>query len=178
MIYYETDRLILRNYKSGDVNHYFEYMRLESTARYEDFEPFLLEECEKVVAERLSDDTFWVVELKEQRKVIGDLCYREGDYETYEIAYDFNENYWKKGYASEACRVFIRHIFKTENGRRLYAVCNEDNVNSWRLLERLGFRREAHYIEDVSLKKDLNGEPIYVNSYFYALLKKEWECAV
>ena len=98
-------------------------MRLESTARYEDFEPFLLEECEKVVAERLSDDTFWVVELKEQRKVIGDLCYREGDYETYEIAYDFNENYWKKGYASEACSMFIDE--RSENRGRACAYMIE-----------------------------------------------------
>lgn len=174
MIRYETERLILRNYQQNDVDDYFEYMSLESTAQHEDFEPFSLIECENTVIERLSDDSFWVVELKENGKVIGDLCYREGDFETYEIAYDFNEKYSKNGYATEACKKLIQHIFEILNGRRLYVGCNEDNIASWRLLERLGFRREAHCIEDVSFKNDINGNKIFVNSYFYGLLKKEW----
>ena len=123
---------------------------------------------------RLTDDSFWVVELKKDGKVIGDLCYRKGDYETYEIAYDFNENYGKQGYATEACKVLITHIFSVLKGRRLYVGCNEDNERSWKLLERLGFRREAHCIEDVAFKHDMNDVPIYVNSYFYALLSREW----
>lgn len=178
MIFYETDRLIIRNYQTGDVNDYFEYMSLESTALHEDFEPYSFDECKKAVSERLKDDTFCVVVLKEANRVIGDLCFRKGDYETYEIAYDFNEKYGGKGYATEACKILIKHIFTVLNGRRLYVGCNEDNIKSWRLLERLGLRREAHCIEDVSFKNDENGNPIYVNSYFYALLKKEWERTV
>jgi RimJ/RimL family protein N-acetyltransferase len=177
MIYYETKRLALRNYKSGDAGDYYEYMSLESTARHEDFDPFSLEECEKVIAERISDDSFWVAELKENNKVIGDLCFRKGEYETYDIGYDFNEKYGGKGYATEACEVLVTHIFIYENGRRICAACNEDNIKSWRLLERLGFRREARCIEDASFKKDSNGAPVYVNSYYYALLKREWENA-
>ena len=174
MVLYETKRLILRNYQSKDVADYFEYMNLESTALHEDFEPYTLEECEKAVKARLSNDAFWVVELRDEGKVIGDVCCRKGDYETYEIAYDFNENYGKRGYATEACKVLIEHIFKVLKGRRLYVGCNEANESSWKLLERLGFRREAHCIEDVAFKQDGDGNPIYVNSYFYALLSHEW----
>lgn len=154
---------------------YFEYMSLESTAEHEDFEPYSMDECKKAISARLNDDSFWVVELKECRKVIGDICYRKGDYDTFEIAYDFNEKFGKMGHATEACKTLIEHIFMALNGRRLYVGCNEDNIASWRLLERLGLRREAHCIEDVSFKNDADGNPIYVNSFFYALLKKEWE---
>ena len=175
MVYYETERLILRNYRESDVNDYFEYMSLESTALHEDFEPYTSVQCREVVHDRLLDDTHWAVELKESGKMIGDLCYREGDYGNYEIAYDFNEKYGKQGYATEACKQLIHHIFKGLNGRRLYVGCNEENTNSWRLLERLGFRREAFCVEDVAFKKDEDGNPIYVNSYFYALLQREWE---
>lgn len=174
MIFHKTERLILRNYHPRDVKDYFEYMSLESTALHEDFEPYTFEECERVVQARLTDDTFWVAELIETGKVIGDLCYRKGEYETYEIGYDFNEKYGKKGYATEACKALITHIFTVLNGRRLYVGCNEDNESSWKLLERLGFRREAYCIEDVAFKQDENGNPIYVNSYFYALLSREW----
>lgn len=174
MIYFETERLILRNYQQGDANDYFEYMSLETTALHEDFEPYTFKQCVDAIRDRISDDTYWAVTLKENKKLIGDLCCRKGDYGTYEIAYDFNEKYGKRGYATEACRVLIDYIFNVLNGRRLYVGCNEENINSWRLLERLGFRREAFCIEDVAFKKDKDGNPIYVNSYFYALLKREW----
>lgn len=175
MIYYETDRLVLRNYQEKDINDYYEYMSLESTALYEDFEPYSLEKCEKEVMARLTDDFYWAVELKDNGKMIGDLSFSKGDYESHIIAYDFNELFGGKGYATEACKVLLKHIFEVLNGRRICADCDEGNVASWRLLERLGFRREAHCIEDVSFKQDVNGNPIYVNSYYYALLKKEWE---
>ena len=175
MVWYETERLILRNYKEKDTEDYYEYMSLESTALHEDFYPFSREESRRAVEERLQDDSYWVVELKQNSKVIGDVCYRKGEYDTYEIAYDFNEKYGKKGYATEACRVLVRHIFTVLKGRRLYAGCNEENKASWRLLERLGMRREAHCLEDMAFKTDEAGTPIYVNSYYYALLKEEWE---
>ena len=177
MIHIETQRLILRNYRSTDVDDYYEYMCLESTARHEDFEPLTCDECERAVSDRVQNDSFWVVELKENGKVIGDVCHRNGEYDTYEIAYDFNIGYWKKGYATEACRALIDHIFTMLNGRRLYVGVNEDNADSWRLLERLGFRREAHCIEDVAFKVDAEGNPIYVNSYFYAMLRRDWKCS-
>jgi len=178
MIHYETDRLILRNYKPEDVKDYFEYMSLASTALHEDFEPYSMGDCTQAVNERLLDDSFWVVVLKENNKVIGDLCFRKNDYETYEIAYDFNACYGRRGYATEACKVLVTHIFSVLNGRRLYVGCNEDNESSWHLLERLGFRREAYCIEDVAFKKDTHGNPIYVNIYFYALLSKEWNAII
>lgn len=176
MVHYETDRLIIRNYQKKDIHDYFEYMSLESTAQYEDFEPFSLEQCKSAVMARLTDDCYWAVELKDSAKMIGDLSYRKGEYESYTMAYDFNPLFGKKGYATEACGCLVQHIFTVLNGRRLCADCDEGNAASWRLLERLGFRRESHCIEDVSFKQDVDGNPIYVNSYYYALLKKEWEC--
>ena len=51
MINYETEQLMLRNYQSKDAADYFEYMRLESTALHEDFEPYTLEECNNTIPE-------------------------------------------------------------------------------------------------------------------------------
>lgn len=175
MICYETGRLRLRNYQPRDVQDYYAYMRLDSVAEHENFDPFTLNECMKAVVERLTDDLYWAVELKENGKMIGDLSFSKAAYNAYEIAYDFNPEYGGKGYATEACGVLLRHIFTVLNGRRLYVGCNEGNAPSWRLLERLGLRREAHCIEDVSFKNDADGNPVYVNSYYYGMLKREWE---
>jgi RimJ/RimL family protein N-acetyltransferase len=44
-----------------------------------------------------------------------------------------------------------------------------ENVASWRLLEKLGFRREAHLIENIFFKG------AYGSEYHYALLEREWK---
>lgn len=174
MIQFETARLIIRNITIDDVNDFYEYMSLECTAKYEAFEPLTYDECIASVMRRCRMDNVFAVVLKENGKMIGDINYSLDEYDTYELGYDFNPNYCNQGYATEACRAVIDYIFKERNGRRVYAECNDDNFPSIRLLERLRFRREGYFIEDVAFKKDREGNPIYINSYSYAILKREW----
>lgn len=174
MIRIDTKRLLIRNYEIEDVKDYYDYMCLEYTASQEDFEPFNYQQCKEAVIERLKDDSYMVVELKEEKKVIGDLCYRSRSYETFEIAFDFNVKFEKKGYATESCRALLHFLFKSRDARRVVAECNDTNINSIKLLERLGLRREGHFLEDVWFKKDDVGEPIYISSYYYAILRSEW----
>jgi ribosomal-protein-alanine N-acetyltransferase len=174
MIKLETERLILRNFIVTDIDDFYEYMRLESTAKYEDFEPLTYKECISSIERRIPLDNVMAVILKDSGKMIGDVIFSEGgDKGTYEIGYDFNENFWNKGYATEACIAMLNHIFNKVGGRRVYAECNDDNFSSIKLLERIGMRREGHFIEDVTFKNDSYGNPIYVNSYLYAILKRE-----
>ncbi len=65
-------------------------------------------------------------------------------------------------------------FYLTKRTHDALSECNDTNLNSLRLLERLGFRREGHFLEDVWFKKDEIGNPIYVNSFYYAVLKSEW----
>lgn len=174
MVYIETERLVLRNHVPGDLDDFFAYMSLEYTARHEDFDPLTRREAARALSRRLDRDDFQAVVLRENGRMIGDLCYREKAFDTYEIGYDFNVRYEKRGYATEACAALVRYLFTQRNARRIVAECNEENANSWRLLERLGFRREAHHLQDVAFKTDDAGNPIYVNSYVYALLRGEW----
>ena len=53
--------------------------------------------------------------------------------------------------------------------RRVTADCFAANSPSWRLMERVGMRREAHRVAE-SLHRDLG----WVDSYAYALLAREW----
>lgn len=170
----ETERLILRSYREEDLADYHAYMSLEYTARHESFEPLSLERCREILHAHLGGDDYLMLERKADGRVIGDISFSSRDYDAYEIGYDMHMQYEGNGYMTEACAAFIRHIFTTVGGRRVLAECNEENARSWRLLERLGFRREGHMIEDVAFKTDAAGEPIYINSYSYALLKREW----
>jgi len=180
MIYLETDRLILRNYQLKDINDFHELASQEFVARHQGFSPLSLERCEQLVAKRLDNDSYLVCELKENGKVIGSLEQNKEDDGNYTIGYDFSEKYGKKGYATESVKALISHLFLALDARRICADMDEGNVSSWRLVERLGFRREAHFIEcEASFnEKDEHGNPILVNCFVYALLKKEWQHTV
>ena len=58
--------------------------------------------------------------------------------------------------------------------RRIYAYTEDYNLSSQRLCEKLGMRREGLFREFVSFVNDADGNPIYENTYQYAILKKEW----
>ena len=106
------------------------------------------------------------VELKDSHKMIGNVYVGKRDFEAVEIGYVFNRNFWRHGYATESCKALIDHTFS--NGiHRIYAECDPLNENSWKLLEALGFLREAHFRKNVYFWKDENEKPIWKDTYVY-----------
>lgn len=110
------------------------------------------------------------VESKSDGKMIGNVYLGKRDFESLEIGYVFNRNYWGKGYAKESCEALIRKAF-SEGTHRIFAECDPQNPNSWRLLESMGFGREAHFRQNVFFWKDDSGQPIWKDTYVYARLK-------
>jgi L-amino acid N-acyltransferase YncA len=53
---------------------------------------------------------------------------------------------------------------------RIYAECAPQNTPSWKLMEKIGIRREAHFRKNVSFHQDTNEKPIYWDTYVYAVL--------
>ena len=58
--------------------------------------------------------------------------------------------------------------FETYDLHRVYGRCDARNVGSWRVLEKLGMRREAHFREHALFKGDWDEE------FYYAILQREW----
>jgi RimJ/RimL family protein N-acetyltransferase len=73
------------------------------------------------------------------------------------------------GYATEAVRELLRLCFAELGLRRVTATCFAANEASWRLMERVGMRREFHTVRD-SLHR--SGE--WLDCVGYALLRDEW----
>ncbi|GAE90169.1 N-acetyltransferase [Acetivibrio straminisolvens JCM 21531] len=92
----------------------------------------------------------------------------------WEIGYVFNPQYYGNGYATESCRAVIDYGFKKLKARRIVAMCNPENIASWKLLERLNMRREGHLLKNIFFKRDEKGECIWVDTYEYAILIDEW----
>lgn len=168
----ETERLILRSYKEEDVQDLFEYLSDNEVVKYEPYKPMTFDETRENLEWRMGTDEMIAVELKNSRKMIGNVYMGRRDFEALEIGYVFNRNYWGHGYAAESCRALIQQAFA--NGiHRIYANCDPDNQSSWKLLEALGFRREAHFQKDVYFWKDEAGRPIWKDTYVYAKLNDD-----
>ena len=74
-----------------------------------------------------------------------------------------------RGYATESVRDLLAIAFDGLGLRRVVAHCFADNEPSWRLMERIGMRREAHTIKDA-----LHRDGQWHDGLTYALLAEEW----
>ena len=168
----ETDRLILRRYCKEDLRDLYEYLSDEEVVKYEPYKPMNLKEVEENLDWRISTDEMIAVELKSKGKMIGNVYLGKRDFESLEMGYVLNRRYWGQGYAQESCAALIRKAF-SEGVHRIFAECDPRNLNSWKLLERLEFEKEAHYKQNVYFWKDDNGNPIWKDTFVYAILNRE-----
>ena len=91
---------------------------------------------------------------------------------THEVGWVISAQRQGRGYATEAARALTDFAFGTLGCHRLVATCQPENVASWRVMEKLGMRREAHFRQ--ALYRD-TGE--WWDEYFYALLADEHQAA-
>lgn len=165
----ETERLILRKYRDSDLQDLYEYLSDAEVLKFEPYKPMSIDEVKENLAWRMSTDEMIAIESKEEQKMIGNIYLGKRDFDTLELGFVLNRKYWGKGYAAESCRALLKLAFDT-GIHRIYAECDPQNGASWRLLERLGFRREAHLRQNIYFWKDEKGRPIWKDTYIYAYL--------
>lgn len=165
----ETSNLIIRNYNLEDENDLCEYMLQRVNAKFEAYPNFSRDKAKEEVEFRSQSDEFYAIELKKEHKVIGNVYLGKRDFNTRELGYVLNENYHHKGYGSEASKAMVEYMFK-QGVHRIYAECAPQNTASWKLMSKIGMEREAYFKKNVSFHKDANGDPIYWDTYVYALL--------
>ena len=171
--YIETERLLIRRFREDDWRELYAYLGDEEVVFYEPYDSFTEEQCKKEAIIRKDEECFWAVTLKECGSLIGNLYIEKHDFGTYEIGYVFNKSFHKKGYATEGARALMKHAYNQLGARRIIARCNPENISSWKLLERLGLRREGHLKENIYFRVDDNGKPIWQDTYMYGQLEYE-----
>jgi len=86
-----------------------------------------------------------------------------------EIGWVLAPEHQGRGYGTEAVEALLALCFEQLGVRRVTAGCYTDNVPSWRLMERVGMRRESHNLRD-----GLHRTRGWLDGYQYALLVDEW----
>ena len=110
------------------------------------------------------------VVLREEDRLIGHLTFHPWySPRIYEIGWVFHPRYHGQGYATEAAEAMLRHGFETRGVHRVIATCQPENVASWRVMEKLGMLREAHFRKCFAVD-----ESTWLDEYLYALLEEDW----
>ena len=153
----ETKRLIIRPITINDKIEIFEYRCDKETNKYQGWIPESIDDVEtfigKVSKQMNVPDTWFqfVIIEKVSQKIVGDLGihFWDGENRQAKIGYTLNKDFQNKGYATESVKRVIDYLFNDLNKHRIIASIDPENKNSIRLVERIGFRKEAHFIESI-----------------------------
>ena len=173
-----TERLTLRPANADDADATWTYRRLESVGRWLTEIPTDQEAYQVTFADPVRLASTVVVELN--GNLIGDfMLWIEDAWSQAEVAdqargrqaefgWALDPSYAGAGYATEAVRGLLAHSFTTLGVRRVVATCFLANRTSWRLMERVGMRRESHAIAE-----SLHRSGQWLDTVTYALLATE-----
>jgi RimJ/RimL family protein N-acetyltransferase len=171
-------RLELRRFRPDDLEAFVAYRSDPRVARYQAWEaPYPAgtgrEFIEQLQGSHPDTPGGWfqfAVTLRETGALIGDCAARvlASEPRNAEIGFTFATAWQGRGYATEAVRRLLQYLFVERDKHRVAATCDDRNLRSAALLERVGMRREGRLIESSWWK----GE--WTNDLLYAILQREW----
>ncbi|SFC65059.1 Protein N-acetyltransferase, RimJ/RimL family [Nocardioides terrae] len=178
-----TERLTLRPATLSDTDATWTFRQLDSVNEWLTGRPPDLDGYRDLFGdpERLANTVIIELGHGENAPVIGDFMLRREDAWAQlemttqakgtqaELGWVLDPAYAGHGYATEAVRALLRYCFEDLGVRRIVANCFLDNDASWRLMERVGRRRETHAIAE-----SLHRSGAWLDTVGYALLADEW----
>lgn len=172
----ETERLILRQPRLSDAPDVFVFSSDPVVQKYNAEPTTDIAEADELIraynAEYESTDgVIWGITLQGVDAVIGMIGFHYWSiHNRAMLGYDLARAYWGRGIGSEAARRVIRFGFKNMGLNRIEAPTIEDNHESVRMLEKLGFTCEG-----IRREYTLEDDGKYHNSAMYALLLSEYQ---
>jgi ribosomal-protein-alanine N-acetyltransferase len=173
----ETERLLLRRLVNTDVE---EVLTLRGNPETMKYIPRPLAKTKEdalahiaMIEEKIVDNTGinWAITIKGNPKMIGII----GIYKIYpenhraEIGYMILPETFGKGYTTEAIKVVLEYGFEQMDLHSMEAIIDPDNIASEKVLQKNGFVKEAHILE--------NGlwDGKYLDTVIYSLLRRNFK---
>ncbi len=180
---FESERLLLRSYQAGDGAMYFAVgqRNRQHLQPFESGNVILTMQDEEqgealvrqLAAEWVARNCFFLGAFdKKSAEFVAQIYIGPVDWNVpeFEIGYFVDRDHEGQGYVTEAVRASLAFIFKFLGAHRVRLGCSDQNVRSYRVAERCGFVREAHYREN-----KLGPGGVRSGEFIYGMLKKEFE---
>ncbi|GAA2602207.1 GNAT family protein [Winogradskya consettensis] len=172
----ETERLVLRRFREDDAAVLAAYRSEPEVARYQSWNsPYSLDKARYSVQTMVAADPAmpgwfqWAVELASAKTLIGDVGVNLADnLKQAEIGYTLAPVQQGHGYATEAVRAVLDHLFKIQGLHKVAAECDARNLPSAKLLQRLGFTQEGLRRQHTWIKNE------WTDDLLFGLLADDW----
>jgi len=177
MTEFETDRLLLRNWKLTDSRDVYEYGKSDLVGPNAGWPPHKSkEESKEIIQMFIKDDDVLAIVLKPENKVIGSIGLHKRipdeslkGLDQREIGYVLNPDHWGNGYIPEAVNGLLQIGFENLDLELIWCSHFEENTRSRRVIEKCGFHFQ--FKKDSSLGL-LNDKPVV--TWFYKLSKEDY----
>ncbi|RXM41498.1 GNAT family N-acetyltransferase [Chryseobacterium sp. CH21] len=171
-----TKRLLLRDITMDDKQNIFNYRSDAEANKFQSWIPETLEDVESFIRrnnKEFNQPESWyqlLITDKETKAVIGDIgVHFLGDENVQvEFGITLSSSFQGKGYASEALKGIIDYLFNDLHKHRITASVDPANTASIQLMERIGLRKEGHFVKSLFWKNN------WVDDVIYAVLHEEW----
>ncbi len=173
----ETDRLLLRQITADDVGEVFALRSNPETMRYIPRPLAVTMEDASAHIQKINDAITtneginWAVTLKGDTKLIGIVGHYRIQWHNFrsEIGYMLLPEYHGRGIITEVVKLLADYGFNQMNMHSLEAVIDPQNIASAKVLEKNGFVKEAHFLENEFY------EGKFLDTVVYSLLKRNYQ---
>jgi len=170
----ETPRLVLREFHDEDLADIHAYAATPLVSRFMTWGPNTVEDSRAFLDRALAQQSDWPrkhvgLAIARDGVVIGSIRLDLHDDENADadLGYTLSQEHWGQGLATEAAAAVINVAFGRLSLHRVWATCDVENTGSFRVMEKLGMRREAHFLKDRFIRG------AWRDSYLYAILAEE-----
>lgn len=176
--YFETPRLRARPFTGADVDAFVAYRADPDVARYQSWSDYTHAEGLALVGSMQGVEPglpgAWhqlALEAKADAALVGDLALhvQADEPREAEVGFTLAPGHQGHGFATEALAGLLDWAFPAFGLHRVIAVTDALNTPAAALLERVGLRREAHFVENVFFKGAWGSE------LQFAVLEREWQ---
>lgn len=170
---FTTERLTIRPFKSTDLQDVFAIYNDEDTCKFLLHNKWTQEDMQerfnkKLANSVLTKESKLSLAVIYETKVVGDLSVWYTDMkDTVEIGYGFSNEVAGKGLATEAVSTLVNKLFSEFNVHRIQANLDARNTASQKLCERIGMRKEAHFIQNYWNKNE------WTDSFVYGMISSD-----
>jgi RimJ/RimL family protein N-acetyltransferase len=173
-----TSRLMLRPFKSSDLTFFHSMVSREDVCRYLPWGPMDMDQARAKLEQRLrqtrldadGDPLVLVAEERDSGRMVGEFMLMLKSLHSHqgEVGWSLHPDAQGRGFATEGARAMLGLGFDDLGLHRIAAGCDPRNTASLRVMDRLGMRREAEFVESEWAKGEWIGEVIY------GMLASEW----
>lgn len=144
----ETIRTTFSKPKESDFNDLLELKTNDQVRKY--LGGVISEADFKEIFEKIlfaeSPETYWVVRDKTNKLLVALISItHHHDKEYYEVSYELNPDFWRKGYGTEVIQRAIQYAFEELNLDKIIAETQKKNIASIKVLENVGMKFEKEF---------------------------------